>query len=441
MKRKLGLLSLLRRLKRDEHASILLQFTVYVVAIFGMIGLALDGGRFLLLNNGLQDLADAAAIAGAKELDGTSDALTRANNAARNLLNNDPRWSDVAGVQILAGTAGVQFYSQLNPDTVTTDPAQASFVKVTTGSWQVAPMFLVAVGAISNNSTSASAVAGTQFVACAPVQSYICGPSFPRTTTPGTMFQLLSGGSGGSGNWGIMDLPAGVSNYAAYFSQLPSACKAVLVDQRTGNGQHSDIVSGINVRFDQPAGNNVNYTNIAAPIVIDGIDTTGCGAKSVTPKNFDPNNYSATCNSSGSCPLPRTAGAANSNLNAYWQNHHGANWPIDPTTGQPISLYQAYQQEIAMTGSWRTDSREPHAPQCLPTNNDPARRILSIAILDTCPSGNSGGPYIFSKYAEFFLTEPAALVSGQPLVNAEYYKTYKANDPNGKLHQIIQLVR
>jgi Flp pilus assembly protein TadG len=79
MNSKLGFFSLLSRLDKDERGAILLQFTVYLVAIFGFIGLALDGGRYPLLHNSLQNLADAAALAGAAKLDGTSGATTLGN--------------------------------------------------------------------------------------------------------------------------------------------------------------------------------------------------------------------------------------------------------------------------------------------------------------------------------------------------------------------------
>ena len=83
----------------------------------GMIGLALDGGRFILLHNSLQDLADASALAGAEELDGLQDAQTRATAAAQAMANkNLVRWYDIGGSTTISTT----FYSSLNPDTVAT---------------------------------------------------------------------------------------------------------------------------------------------------------------------------------------------------------------------------------------------------------------------------------------------------------------------------------
>ena len=54
------------RFGRDERGTVLVPFILYLVAIMGMIGLAFDGARTILLHNGLQDLADAAALAAAQ---------------------------------------------------------------------------------------------------------------------------------------------------------------------------------------------------------------------------------------------------------------------------------------------------------------------------------------------------------------------------------------
>src|SRR6476660_8378748 len=126
MNSKLGFFSVLSRFRKDEHGSILVQFTIYLVAIFGFIGLALDGGRYLLLHNSLQDLADAAALAGAARLDGTSAATTLATAAAQAMANNNPpRWYDLGG----SPTITTSFYSSLNPDRATTSDKDARYIQ------------------------------------------------------------------------------------------------------------------------------------------------------------------------------------------------------------------------------------------------------------------------------------------------------------------------
>src|SRR6267154_959607 len=110
MRRLFGLSPLIARLGKDERGVVLVQFTVYLVVIMGMIGLALDGARFVLLNNSLQALADAAALAGAQKLDGTAGAISNAKTAARAMAgNNPPRWYDTGGSTAIADS-GFVFY-------------------------------------------------------------------------------------------------------------------------------------------------------------------------------------------------------------------------------------------------------------------------------------------------------------------------------------------
>lgn len=448
-----------RRFIRDDAAAVMLQFTIFVAAMLGLVGLTLDGSRFVLLNNDLQDMADAAALAGAAELDGASDALTRADTAARTLLQNNPRWSDVAGAKI----ESVTFYRQLNPDVVTIDPKQASFIKVTTGSWQVAPTFLAAVGVASNNATSATAVAGASFTSCVPVASFLCNPfetnasrgdaaSFPGSLQTGMMFHLLAG-TGAPGNWGPIDDPNCGSNphcYTAFFARVSAGvCTPARVSPRPGNGAHQKITDGINVRFDRPQGSGDLST--AAPIVIDGLSPTGKGNScnrpgTVTAPGFDPNTNYAACNQPGySCPLPRDrafsngigGGPAAADLDTYWQNQHGANWPSG------LTRYQAYQQEVAGTGSagtWRNASVEPHGPQCSASIAGASRRVMSVAIIDCnywSVAGNSADNVLYVKYADFFITEPASNGS----VYAEYIQTHSVNGPGSKLYRTVKLYR
>ena len=442
MSKNLGLKTpkaLLRRLQRDERASILIQATIYIAVTFGMIGLALDGARFLLLNNDLQDLADAAAVAGATELDGNIGAISRATNAAKNLLKNDPRWSDVTGIKIQS----IKFYSSISPksDTPTNSDSNASYIKVTTGAWQVAPSFLVAVGAISNNSTSASAVAGTSLVSCKLVQSFICGPNFPSNVQPGMLFRLFADPT--YGNWGILsDSACQTPNcYTSVFAKVaPAACRIAKGHQITGNAVAKSVADGINVRFDRPQGSGDLST--AASIVIDGYKSNNACTKwaSVNPPSFDPDtNYSA-CNA-GSCPFPRSL----ANLNTYWKNQHGTNLPTAIN-----NRLDAYQCELGLLSdvagcppSW-TQNVEQNAPSCSSTTLSGSaglsRRIISIAIIDTCPSGNSGDDFVYSKYADFFLTE-AADSSGNGYVYAEYINTYTTGMPGSMLHKTVKLFR
>ena len=96
------LVSIFPTLRKDEDGHTVLYFTIMLPVIIGMIGLSLDGGAFFHLNTDLHELADAAALAGAKELQGKSGDRGRATTEAKTLLSNDPHWSNVArsGVMI-----------------------------------------------------------------------------------------------------------------------------------------------------------------------------------------------------------------------------------------------------------------------------------------------------------------------------------------------------
>jgi Flp pilus assembly protein TadG len=80
----------------DTSGSILPYVTLMLVVIMGVSVLALEGARFTGLNTQLQNGADALALAGAAELNGLPDAITRADTAISNLASNST----------LAGTAG-----------------------------------------------------------------------------------------------------------------------------------------------------------------------------------------------------------------------------------------------------------------------------------------------------------------------------------------------
>ncbi len=410
-----------RRIRKDERGHVLIYFTMLLPVAVGIIGLALDGGSFYHLNSDLQELADAAALAGAAELDGAQDAITRATTQAQNLLTNNVNWSNVA----LSGTqvSSVTFYSSLNPDTATTDPKQAFYIKVTTVNRQVAPTFLAAVTS-NKRSTSASAMAESSFDTCVPLQSFVCNPfesqetnkgnakNFATNVPVGTMMHLVNG-AGAAGNWGLVEAPnenGNPHNQTPFWAESNvSACYSATGPTTTDTGNVAKFAQqGMNVRFDSPIGSGSQ--SLSAPIVINGYQTSGKGNNCV---QYDPNsdtswtaaqpyttgtgktkqsftfnqadsnyqkydNYCGSTQGAGStcsganpcsCPLPRDrtfsssgvgSGANSTDLQAYWTNHHPGTLPAGVTT-----RYQIYGLEAAGTGNagtWLTDKYEPHTP-------------------------------------------------------------------------------
>ena len=91
----------LPRFGADRRGTVLVQFTVYMGAMFGLIGLSLDGARYLMVNNDLQDLADAAALRGAQDLDGSTRALNAIANAMA-FTNNNVSLFNTSAAKILS---------------------------------------------------------------------------------------------------------------------------------------------------------------------------------------------------------------------------------------------------------------------------------------------------------------------------------------------------
>src|SRR5262249_39095257 len=287
--------------------------------------------------------------------------ITRATNNAQNLLSNDPHWSNVArsGVQITTPT----FYSKLDPvngDTVTTNPAQAKYIEVTTVMRQRSVSFIAAVGGTGNAQTSASAVAGSSYVACNVQPLMICNPweqavdpNFANHVSPGTMIQLLNEGGNNfaPGDFGLLD-PAGASHSSAndirnlLSKTQPNACYVDNISPRTGQVTNK-VLDGINVRFNMPpsTGNTNGLDQTSAPNVIKG--WTNSNAPSCPQNKWTQSNpdqalpLDSTMTSVGSMQVGNGT-MTTAAKNFYWSSHHGngTTWPAGVTT-----RYAAYQLE------------------------------------------------------------------------------------------------
>lgn len=147
--------------RASERGSVMIMTAILMAGIILAVGLCIDVARIYMVRTELQNAADAAALAAARELDsgagGIQDAVTRATTIVNNYGFND------AAVNISA--VNVQFAVNLNQDpyvsaaTAQANPTNYRFVKVTTQS--VATPMLFSARALGANHTEArSAVAG-----------------------------------------------------------------------------------------------------------------------------------------------------------------------------------------------------------------------------------------------------------------------------------------
>lgn len=344
------------RLHADSSGATLIWVSVMIFVIFGFVGLAVDGARYYHLNSNLQDIADAAAIAAAKELNGSSGAIANAEGNLRSFLGNNPNpvWADLAtdGVQIeMSGVQAPKFfyYDAVAQKLVeTTDDKKAAYIRVTTIQSGINTTFIGALLSEESALTRATATAKVSYLSCGSIQSFMCNPWESATgagaagtwgapnVKPGDMFKLISGSVDGPGSWGLIQ-PADNSPFALtefWAEQAPFACTSLDVgslegpEVLTGN-LSSFAMEGINTRFDgrlTPGGpRNTRGTATAGPIVLDGVDHSSCAAPTSMTADYElckfpaarqGSGYVSYCNArcpiggSGRCPPPSGSGTS-----------------------------------------------------------------------------------------------------------------------------------
>jgi Flp pilus assembly protein TadG len=478
----------LRRFIADQRGATMLLYALMIPVVMGIIGLSLDSGRYTTLNTELQDLADAAAIAGAKELDAgtvSPNAIERAEARARTLFQqrNDPRWAEgtYTGTIITAGTAGVEFYERNaagNIGNATTNPAQASYIRVSTASRSVLSHFVRAVGGTGNASTQATAIAESIHVACNVQPLGMCDPMQPlfgrelsTAQDRGRMFRLKATGAGASyapGFFGLLDPPNLTSSGANLIKQnlaesAPNFCYISNLSVRTGSAV-GPVGDGINTRFDMyPSGGATELLIPPPPVNIKGL----------TPQSGQCSQFSNADTGPTRTKLPRDQTFTQVNgfswvgdkvwttrMGEYWTNNHGGSLPtITGPAGETPIRFDYYRYELAVnedgspTGATPpafggTSPEIPYAgPVCYANRTGSSavgtvnRRVIYVAIFNPSDcallGGNSGPPMRAVKMAKFFITEPVE----QDEIVAEFIRMIEVGSDDGKLHHVIQLVR
>src|SRR6266540_3148083 len=75
------------QLRSGERGSIMIMTAIFALALLLMVGLCLDVSRFYLVRAELQNAADAAALAGARELNGGTGGIDNAVAKAQSIVN------------------------------------------------------------------------------------------------------------------------------------------------------------------------------------------------------------------------------------------------------------------------------------------------------------------------------------------------------------------
>lgn len=172
---------------QHQRGAVAIIVALCLTLLVGMLGLVLDLGHLYVAKTELQNAADAAALSGAKELNGRlagiNSAVTRAIEAAgRNKY-------DLNATAVTINAANLEFSNSPDGPWVGVGDAQASpanktFLKVDTGSRSLSTWFIqVLPGATTTTQTFGMAVAGKYAVDITPIG--IC-----RLPDPGTVHEL-----------------------------------------------------------------------------------------------------------------------------------------------------------------------------------------------------------------------------------------------------------
>ena len=476
---------------QDDQGAILILWAVIMTVILGLIALAFDFGQKASTQSELQSFADQVALAAAGELDGKSDAITRATNAANNLIIDQQTFA--TGTRALSGSSDftLTFFDRLpSSDTAsaaagaTTTPASAIFVQARVTPRTVPFTFTGAFDVFAGTQTAnpqigAVAVAGFTQFACDITPLMFCIPSatFRANDNVGKMILLRAGGNGaawGPGDFGFLD-PAGLKVDPAgpcagrSGAQLTvcligaSGALTQCFSQRGVNTEPGQKVgienSAFNVRFDMfgtmlnSQRNNPIYA--PAPNVIKGrVPRTGGGGNACIGNNSDPSPNTVGLPRDGCFAAGTCSRFGDGNWAAGRANYVNINY--GPGVADPhaaaTTRYQYYLREILAAGGGGSRTRilpagraETGRPQCSnQQSNDPDRRVVVAAGIDCLAnpiSGNTSNVPV-QEFVKLFMTEPV----GDTNTFAMFVEVVGSAESGsggigGIFHDVVQLYR
>jgi hypothetical protein len=461
------MMSVARRFIHDQSGAVATLTGVALIALVGIGGLAYDVSRALALRAELESAVDAAALAGASQLDGTPGAMGRAQSAAMgSLVSNREALADAFEANVAIVPADIAFLSAREPDVVATTDASASFIRIDLTPRSLGLVFGVLTDASGFNAT-AHAVAGYGTAICKVPPLLICNPTegggnltFDGNAHIGKAL-LLTPQPGGNnpwppGNYGFLSVGAGANAIKdAMGRNTPlTECFGTTVQPQPGNIASAD--DWINVRFDiyrsstSGLSNDPNYVP-AMNAIIGKQSSNLCNPAPDPPINSCADATAVAggmalppdCNQTGSTPL----GSGTWNVQKYFATNHGgignpttytpetptgatgSGWDaFGPTPAAGVTAptrFQVYNWELAMlSGSisipagafsqsqLATSGVHDFArPRCNTTGaqQSPDRRTISAVVANCQADGLNGAsnPAHAIAYVDLFLTSPA----------------------------------
>ena len=477
----------LRRFAKSEDGAVLVLWALFLAVAFGFLALSFDLGRVASTQSELQSFADQVALASAGELDGRSDAITRATAAAASLISDRQTYADGTNALGGAGSYTISFLSALptndraSATSITTDGRLARYVRVQVAQRTVQTPFAAvnaalngAAGSNVQSNVSATATAGMTSYACDVTPLMFCVPnaSWRAASNIGNQMLLRSGGGQSAwfpGNFGFLDVtaittdPSGPCNGATganLYECLIGAERGITACIRTDTfvlqtqpGQRNGLAAAFNMRFDIYQGNSGRLTRNSAyrPAANTVQGTRPSGSSSCRQNNPQASN---------ALPLPRDAGLSNTsrfgtgawNRQTYVNTNHGGIYPTG--TNSTSTRYQMYLAEIAGARARTSPNNVPlpgrnetGAPQCHSgVSPDLERRTVVAAAIDCSTIASGGGRTTVTplEYVRVFLTEPIGVQGNESDIYGEVVGSaggVGSGATTGQFNDFIQLYR
>jgi Flp pilus assembly protein TadG len=423
---------------RDTRGAVAIYVALTAAVTFGIIGLAIDATRAMIVRSEAHAAADAAALTAASQLDGTPDAIIRANQALASFVANDQRFASGGGGPV--AIAQVRYLSGLPADDnqpitgafVTTDPLEARFVEVTTAPLQHLNTFLNAVVPANVLNIQTTAVAGCHQMLCRTLPMMICNPSeiggagqpFDIDVWRGRQVILMhQGGMNSSwapGNFGYLQVSAPGAN----------ALRDALASVNGANDCYGpSVTTEPGAKLGARAALNVRFGIYANP---------GFGGGASNDPNFAPDvNVRAMPRDLAFGGPSWRFGNGHWDCLSYWNANHASSGVAKPaqcvadTSG--FSRYDMYQFEI-------DNGLDLQAPQNS-ANELPDRRVIYVAVVNCVESGLAGRQTVMAvQFIKIFLTEPVTEPTGVEIVG-EIVDVVQLGIDDTVLHDIVQLYR
>lgn len=263
-----------QRNRKGERGSIIIMTAIFASLLLIMVGMCIDVSRIYLVREELQNAADAAALTGARELNGGTGGIDSAVNQATNVIANNQglRAKTSVTISTVEFAANVDDNPYLNATTAKLNPGSIRFVKVTTQSTSTNILFASSALGVSH-SESRVAVAGTS-VELSGVCDFFPGavalndadpltPGF-QNPAPTTLMTLHFNQGTGNGitlsnlDYAVLEVPQingnGTGETAGLCGGLPNFCKALgdninMTPSSNPNNGPRNCGDGMNTRF------------------------------------------------------------------------------------------------------------------------------------------------------------------------------------------------